>query len=124
MLVIIPALFLLIVSTAVLAGKVPWLVLGVYVVASVITFISYALDKSASTRKGARRTPESTLHVLSLLGGWPGALIAQHKLRHKTRKQPFRLILWLMIILNFAVFFWLLASSAGYTFRGLIAGVM
>jgi hypothetical protein len=39
---------------------------------SLITFVAYALDKRAA-RLGRPRTPESTLHVPELLGGWPGA---------------------------------------------------
>jgi len=50
-----------------------------------------AFSKSAA-RKGAWRTQESTLHLLSLVGGWPGALVAQQKLRHKSKKQSFRFV--------------------------------
>ena len=64
---------------------------------SALTYVLYAKDKRAA-RQELRRTPEQTLHWLSLLGGWPGALLAQAKLRHKTQKQPFKVILWLTII--------------------------
>lgn len=56
-----------------------------YGVVSLITMIIYMLDKRASIRN-RRRVPESTLHLLALLGGFPGALLAQQVFRHKRRK--------------------------------------
>ena len=70
-----------------------------YLIVSVITFVTYAMDKSAA-KKGDWRTPEITLHVLALSCGWPGALLAQKFLRHKTKKQPFRMIFWITLIVN------------------------
>lgn len=75
------------------------LVVLVYLVASLITFMVYALDKSAAKR-GARRTPESTLHLLSLVGGWPGAVLAQGLFRHKTLKRSFRFVFWITVAVN------------------------
>lgn len=66
---------------------------------SLITFLVYWKDKRAAV-KGTWRTPEKTLHLLSLLGGWPGALIAQRMLRHKSRKFKFQFIFWLVVIMN------------------------
>lgn len=71
--------------------------------ASSITFLVYALDKSAAV-KGQRRTPETTLHLLGLACGWPGALMAQQLLRHKTSKMEFMSFYWLIVVLNFAGF--------------------
>jgi len=79
------------------------IVLASYIALSIITFIFYAVDKSAA-RKNAQRISERTLHLASLLGGWPGAIIAQKTLRHKTKKQPFRMIFWLTVILNISFF--------------------
>ncbi|MBY6203533.1 cold shock and DUF1294 domain-containing protein [Halomonas denitrificans] len=66
---------------------------------SVVTFIAYGLDKSAS-RRGSWRTSEATLHLLALVGGWPGALMAQRLLRHKTRKAEFQAVFWTTVVLN------------------------
>ncbi|GGE64081.1 DUF1294 domain-containing protein [Massilia psychrophila] len=63
------------IALLVFTGALPLLVFGVYLGASVTTFIAYAVDQSAS-RKNQWRTKESTLHVLALIGGWPGALVA------------------------------------------------
>ena len=74
-----------------------------YFVASIITFMAYALDKSAAIQS-RWRISESTLHMLSLSCGWPGALAAQQLLRHKTLKAEFMLVYWLTTILNIAAF--------------------
>ena len=78
-----------------------WLVV-VYVSASLCAFIAYAWDKAAA-RAGKQRIPESFLHLLGLLGGWPGAWLAQQLFRHKTLKPPFRIVFWLTVVLNLAV---------------------
>lgn len=77
--------------------RIGWLVL--YYGASIITYCCYSRDKTAAQNAG-RRTPESTLHLMSLVGGWPGALIAQVLLRHKTRKPSFLVGYWFTVIVN------------------------
>lgn len=77
-----------------------------YLGLSLLTFIVYWIDKSAA-ENGHWRISENTLHVLSLIGGWPGAMVAQQKLRHKTQKQPFRTIFWLTIFANITGLYWL-----------------
>lgn len=86
---------------------VPW----VYLSASVITFMVYAFDKSAAKR-GAWRTSEQTLHLMALAGGWPGALVAQQVLRHKSSKSEFRAVFWCTVVLNIAAFFFLASPYA------------
>jgi uncharacterized membrane protein YsdA (DUF1294 family) len=99
-------LFSALYAGATAAWGLPPLVGAVYLALSLICFCSYALDKSAA-RRNERRTPESTLLVLGLVGGWPGALLAQQWLRHKTVKQPFRRMFWCTVALNMAAFLWL-----------------
>lgn len=80
----------------------PWaLVPTAYLVMSLVTFVAYAIDKRAATR-GEWRTPESTLHMLEFLCGWPGAWLAQRWLRHKSVKTSFRVVFFLMVALNLA----------------------
>ena len=74
-------------------------ILLIYLAVSFITFIVYALDKFAA-KAGRWRTPERTLHILALIGGWPGALLARQKLRHKSQKQSFRSVFWLTVAVN------------------------
>jgi len=80
-----------------------WLTLiGVaYVVMSCVTFIAYAQDKRAAI-KNKPRTPEMTLHVLELGGGWPGAFCAQRLVRHKNAKISFQIVYWLIVALHVA----------------------
>lgn len=94
-------LFLIALLAAGLAGAVSIAAFVLYAAASAAAFAAYGLDKAAAKRK-QRRTPERTLHALSLAGGWPGALIAQSLFRHKTSKQPFRLVFWTTTLLNCA----------------------
>ena len=117
------ALFLLIVGVAALTARIPHFIFAFYLAASLLALVMYALDKSAA-RKGAWRTQESTLHLLSLAGGWPGALVAQQLLRHKTRKQPFRSIFWLTVLLNCSAFIWLLTPVGASALQSLGAGVV
>ena len=80
----------------------PWaLIPTVYLVMSLVTFIAYAVDKRAAVH-GEWRTPESTLHTFELLGGWPGAWLAQRLLRHKSVKTSFRIVFFVMVVLNLA----------------------
>ena len=77
---------------------------------SLITYLAYAFDKSKAQR-GDWRTSEDTLHVFSLIGGWPGAAIAQQLLRHKSQKKEFRTKFWVTVMLNLVALFWLLSPS-------------
>lgn len=95
-----------------IAGTVPVYIAGSMLALSALAYVMYWLDKSASKR-GGRRTPESTLHLVSLLGGWPGALIAQRQFRHKTIKQPFQAIFWVTVVINLVVAAWLLTTMRG-----------
>jgi uncharacterized membrane protein YsdA (DUF1294 family)/cold shock CspA family protein len=93
-------------------GRLPLIVVALYGVMSGLAFVLYALDKGAAER-GDWRRKESTLHSAALLGGWPGALLAQHRYRHKTRKASFQAVFWLTVLLNGgAVAWWLHAAGA------------
>jgi uncharacterized membrane protein YsdA (DUF1294 family) len=97
-------------------GKTPFPVPFLYVIASGITFAAYGFDKSAATNK-RWRTRESTLHVLSVLGGWPGALIAQQMFRHKSRKLEFQVFFWLSVAINCGALGWSASESGATTIR-------
>jgi uncharacterized membrane protein YsdA (DUF1294 family)/cold shock CspA family protein len=83
--------------------QVPWTIAGIYILLSVLTFVLYAADKRAA-QKNRWRTPENTLLLIGLVGGWPGAAVAQQVLRHKTKKLSFRRLFWLTVIVNVLVF--------------------
>jgi uncharacterized membrane protein YsdA (DUF1294 family) len=81
-----------------------------YLFFSIIAFVHYARDKAAA-RKGQRRVPEQRLLVLGIVGGWPGALLAQQTLRHKTSKRSFQLQFWVSVIINLLALGWLIVAN-------------
>ena len=99
--------------------KLSWLVVGWYVALGVITYAMYAKDKAAA-QSGDWRTPESTLHLLSALGGWVGAMVAQTYLRHKSQKAEFRLAYYLTVIINMAGLLFILAGGGLDFLEGLL----
>jgi uncharacterized membrane protein YsdA (DUF1294 family)/cold shock CspA family protein len=111
--------FLVLVGVFVLIGKLPALILGLYLGISAIVFITYWLDKSAA-RNNQRRTPEIRLHVLALAGGWPGALLAQKILRHKSKKESFQAAFKFTVAVNCGVLGWLLLPSGSSTLRAIL----
>ena len=76
--------------------------------AQVCGFVAFARDKQKA-RAGLRRTPETTLLLYGLVGGL-GAWTAQHIMRHKTRKEPFRTRFGLVVLLHLI----LLAAGAAW----------
>lgn len=104
------AIFLGLIVIALIMGYIPTnLALG-YLSVSTLTFITYAFDKSKA-QSGTWRTPESTLHLFALAGGWPGAAIAQQTLRHKSQKKEFRFVFWLTVIANCGALIWLMSPD-------------
>jgi uncharacterized membrane protein YsdA (DUF1294 family)/cold shock CspA family protein len=97
-LLLVPA-FALLVLVSHLAWGLPQPLWSAFTGLSLATFLVYWMDKRASV-KGRARVSERTLHALALAGGWPGALLAQHLLRHKTRKPAFLRFFWLTVCLN------------------------
>jgi uncharacterized membrane protein YsdA (DUF1294 family)/cold shock CspA family protein len=97
--------FAAVVAALSLLGKTAFFVPFMYLAASAVTFLVYGFDKSAAMNN-RWRTPESTLHILGLIGGWPGALMAQQIFRHKSKKAEFRVIFWLTVVVNCAALAW------------------
>jgi uncharacterized membrane protein YsdA (DUF1294 family)/cold shock CspA family protein len=93
--------FLALIGVAALADKLPFAFFSAYLVASLLAFALYRRDKSAA-QNGDWRTSENSLHLLGLFGGWPGALIAQKFLHHKSKKRSFQVIFWATVLLNCA----------------------
>ncbi|MBK6630348.1 MAG: cold shock and DUF1294 domain-containing protein [Betaproteobacteria bacterium] len=111
--------FLAFLVASVLSGKLPAAILGVYLAASILAFLAYALDKSAA-RNNRWRTPENTLHLFGLIGGWPGALAAQKMFRHKSSKASFQGVFWATVVLNCCALGWLLTASGSAALRSVI----
>jgi len=98
--------WLLLMLAATVIWGVPRILWLVYAGLSMLTFMAYWQDKWAA-QKGQWRTPEKTLQTMALAGGWPGALLAQQWLRHKSSKTSFQLQFWLMVLINVAAVLWL-----------------
>lgn len=92
-------------------GRLPNALTGVYASMSVLTLALYWRDKRAAMA-GDWRTPEVTLHVSALLGGWPGALLAQGLLRHKSNKASFQFAFCATVLGNCAVTAWAMSTGA------------
>lgn len=108
--------FLAFVVAAVASGRLPPLVLLAYGGASCVAYLAYVLDKAAAV-KGHWRASESSLHLFGLLGGWPGAMLAQKRLRHKTRKRAFQVTFWITVLLNCAAVLGLLSPTGRHLAR-------
>jgi uncharacterized membrane protein YsdA (DUF1294 family) len=113
------AAFVALVAGSAFVGKLPGAVAWFYLAASLAAFLAYALDKSAA-RNGRWRTQESTLHLIGLAGGWPGALAAQRLLRHKSRKQSFQIVFWATVVLNCCALSWFFSSSGAEALRSML----
>lgn len=75
-----------------------WLLIGAAAL-SFATFLTYAADKSRAKTNDSR-VPEFVLHALELLGGWPGAFVAQQTVRHKNAKLSYQFWFWTIVALH------------------------
>lgn len=74
-----------------------WWLYGTLCVLSASTYLAYFLDKRRA-QTNAWRIPELHLHLLELMGGWPGAWVAQRHLRHKSSKISYQVVFWIIIV--------------------------
>ena len=106
-------------SVSVLLTGVSPLPLLAYGVASLLAFGLYRYDKQHA-KAGQWRTPEKILHGVELLGGWPGALVAQQMFRHKTRKLSYQLLFWLIVVVHQVVWVDVLFLNMSFIHRLLL----
>ena len=92
-------LFAIALIIMVIFNKIMGVEIVFYTALSILTFVAFGVDKYKA-KYNKLRVPESTLHIYSLFGGWPGALVGQRLFRHKTLKQPFKKRLHISIFLN------------------------
>lgn len=102
---------------------IPTVIVGLYSILSIIAFLMYAKDKNAAERE-TWRTQESTLHTIALLGGWPGAAIAQSFLRHKSKKLTFRITYWMTVVINCAGLYWLITPQGNLWLKSILSSVL
>jgi uncharacterized membrane protein YsdA (DUF1294 family)/cold shock CspA family protein len=95
-------------------GRVPIIAIGLLLLLSLLTFFVYGFDKNAA-ETGRWRTPENTLHLLALIGGWPGAWCAQRLFHHKSRKTSFLVGYWTTVVAHIAAAAaWIVRLPAGW----------
>lgn len=102
-------------------GLLPVIIPSGYVLLSCLSYLMYTFDKMAAG-KGKQRTPEANLHFVDLLGGWPGALIAQQQSRHKTVKASFQSVFWFTVLVNILVVAWLMHSGIALSLAASLLG--
>lgn len=108
--------FVALIAVSYFLGYTPLLISVVFFLFSLLAYFYYARDKKSAI-KGAWRVPESKLQLLALCCGWPGALIAQQKLRHKTKKLSFQCVFWCAVFVNIGGFAVIHTSQGGLQFR-------
>ena len=116
------ASFLLAAVALMVAGIVPAVLPLLYLLVSCASYLMYGFDKEIAGKAGWRRTPESTLHLLDLAGGWPGGLIAQHVARHKTAKASFQRGFWITVVVNLVLLGALWRSGVAATWTEWLLG--
>jgi uncharacterized membrane protein YsdA (DUF1294 family)/cold shock CspA family protein len=77
----------------------PKLLFGYLAGITILTWAAYYHDKKRA-RSGGWRVPESNLHLLEIIGGWPAAFLAQRCLRHKSSKTSFKVVFWFIVLLH------------------------
>lgn len=96
---IVLSIFFGVLALFTMSGQLPSIVPIIYGAVSLLTLLFYGIDKSAA-KKDKWRISEAKLHLFSLLGGWPGALLAQQMFKHKRSKSAFMRVYWLTVIVN------------------------
>lgn len=65
-------------------------------------FVAFGFDK-LKARRGAWRTPESTLLLLAAIGGSFGAFLGMKVWRHKTQHKKFTILVPLLMAIHIAI---------------------
>ncbi|MCS4308767.1 uncharacterized membrane protein YsdA (DUF1294 family)/cold shock CspA family protein [Rheinheimera pacifica] len=103
---ILVLLFAALLVGAVVTAELPLYIPIIYGAMSIVSYLTYWWDKRKALA-GQWRIQESTLQLMALLGGWPGALLAQSYLRHKSQKRAFRTVFYLAALANISAVLWL-----------------
>ena len=83
------------------------IILYYFIAINIITFLIYGLDK-LKAKKNKWRIPESTLILLAIIGGSIGALLGMKVWHHKTMHKKFKYGIPFIIIIQLAVYLYLL----------------
>lgn len=103
-------LIMKLISTTFQPGSLVLIYCSLVILGSVAGFLAFGWDKFRAGRERSR-VSEKLLHLISALGGWPGAVLGQQYFRHKTLKVRFRLILTTIIAVHVLVAAWRIWST-------------
>lgn len=115
-------LFFITIGLMVYVEKLPVVILWIYIFFSIVAFLLYKKDKNAAEWNDWR-VSENTLHAISVLGGWPGSLVAQYKLRHKSKKISFRTVYWITVVINLSFLALVLTPDGSEELRSFVEKV-
>lgn len=79
-----------------------WIPMALYAIVSLVGFGAITLDKRFA-QANMWRIPEATLHLIEILGGWPGSGLAQQIVRHKTQKASYQITFWVIAALHLII---------------------
>jgi uncharacterized membrane protein YsdA (DUF1294 family)/cold shock CspA family protein len=96
-LLVLLVLMVLPVMAALRQGAAPQWIATFVVFMGGFTYWANARDKRLA-QGGEWRLSEANLHLLEILGGWPGAFLAQRRLRHKCSKASYQSFFWLVVL--------------------------
>jgi uncharacterized membrane protein YsdA (DUF1294 family) len=85
-----------------MASALGWSMVAWLAAVNAATCLAFASDKRRA-REGEQRISERALLIMAALGGTPAAFVAQRRLRHKTRKQPFAALLMMIAVVQLMV---------------------
>lgn len=71
---------------------------------NIIAFILYGIDKFLAIKK-KYRIPESNLIFISFIGGALGSIFGMYIFHHKTKKNKFKILIPLSVILWILIFY-------------------
>ncbi|NJD08083.1 MAG: DUF1294 domain-containing protein [Methylococcaceae bacterium] len=89
--------------------------LAAYVFMTPLTIMYYAEDKRRALQH-LWRIPNVYMHCFEILGGWPGALLAQNAYRHKLKRGTYQNGFWAIVALHgiaWAVYFYFQSDLGG-----------
>lgn len=86
-------------AIAAYAGYYPPEILYLFVVTGLLAVALYAKDKWAVIHNQGR-IRESTLHVIAIADGPPGAAAAQYLFNHTCGKYPCRIVFWITVTIQ------------------------
>ncbi len=121
--ILLSLMFFVFLIISILDRQLPLVILLIYLLLSVVSVYLYRGDKRAA-KTSRPRVPESSLHWLAILGGWPGAFVAQQALRHKTAKWSFQWRFWACVTANLLALGMLMWSPQAAPIRQVLAAVL